>query len=97
MHHGFGRRREEAISRNIRAVAHHALDRVAMNAVEMKELLDQPRRMIDGRAQLDEIRRGREHWVLYNAAQLSEEIRRLVRDDVAPVDAVVICQSHENA
>src|SRR6516165_6578153 len=97
MHPGFGRRREEAIGRNIRAVAHHALERVAMNAVEMKELLDQPRRMIDGRTQLDEIRCAREHWVLYNAAQLSEQVRRLVRDDVPPVDAVVIWQSHENA
>jgi hypothetical protein len=28
-------------------MAHQALERIAMNAVEMEELLDQPRRMID--------------------------------------------------
>ncbi len=68
-----------------------------MNAVKIKELLDQPRRMIDGRAQLDEIRRGREHRVLYDAAQLSEQVRSLVGDDVPPIDGIVVCQSHENA
>src|SRR6516162_1524581 len=68
-----------------------------MNAVKMEELFDQSRRMIDGRAQLDEVRRAREHRVLNDAPQLSEQVRGLISDDVSPVDTVVVCHSHKNA
>jgi len=67
-----------------------------MYAVKMKELFDQPRRMIDRRAQFDEVRRAREHRVLNDVPQLSEQVRGLISDDVSPVDAVVVCQSHQN-
>ena len=74
MHHGFGRGGEQAIGHRTPALAHQALERVAMNAVKVEELLHQSRRMIDSRAQLGEIRRGRERRVLNHAAQLSEQV-----------------------
>jgi len=72
MHDGFGRGGEQTVGRRARAVAHQALEGIAMNAIKVEELLDQARRMIDCRAQLCKIRRGRKHRVLNHAAQLSE-------------------------
>jgi hypothetical protein len=81
-----------------RTLAHQAFERVSMNAIEMEELLDQPRRMINGRAQLGEIRSiGREHRVLNHTAQLGEQVRGLIGDDVPPVDVIIVCEGHQNA
>ena len=60
LHEIFARVVSENVREGVVALEDAAVDRVAINAVEMKELLDQPRRMIDGRAQLYEIRRGYE-------------------------------------
>src|SRR3546814_3554851 len=76
-----GRRRggEQAVRHALSAELHHLLQRRAMAVVELQEVPDQPRRVIDRSAQLLQVRRRiAEDRVLHGVAQVGEPRRGLV-------------------
>ena len=68
-----------------------------MTAVKLEEMLDQSRGVIDGTAQFLQIRRcGAEDRVLDRIAQVGQQRRGLVLDQIAPVDAVDLGERHQH-
>src|SRR3546814_6526633 len=94
---GLRRGGEQAVRHALAAELHHLLQRRAMAVVELQEVPDQPRRVIDRSAQLLQVRRRiAEDRVLHGVAQVGEPRRGLVLQEVAPVDAIGVGRSEEH-
>ncbi len=67
-----------------------------MDVVELEELFDEARGVIERGAQLLDVGHAAgEHRIADHRAQFGELVRSLVADDVAPVDLVVIGERHQ--